>query len=129
MNAALHLRPVNTVRRSFLAFRVKAGAAVEKETQGEVRTKPRRGADRFRGGMGCVFEGCGCMMWESRARAKFAPAESPVRIMFWGSLCSLLRTWSRRAAACWSWRGYLAIGARSGGVRGLFNTMREEDRP
>jgi hypothetical protein len=102
------------VRRSLFAFRTKAGAAVEKETQGEVRTRARRGASRASGWMGVVVEGCGCRVWERRARARFAPAESPVRIRFWGSLCSLSRTWERRAAACWSWRGYLAIGARSG---------------
>lgn len=92
---------------------MKAGAAVEKETLGEVRTRPRKGEERGRGGMGVVVEGCGWRVWESRARARFAPAESPVRIMFWGSLCRALRTWERRAAACWSWRGYLAMGARS----------------
>jgi hypothetical protein len=103
MKAEDHFIPVAGERRSLVALRVKASALVEKVSQGEVRTRPRMGEGSVSGVM--VPEGCGCWMWERRARHRFAPALSPVRIMFWGDLWSLLMTWSKRAAACWSWRG------------------------
>jgi hypothetical protein len=93
MNAADHFLPVKGVMRSFLAFRVKAAAAVEKETQGEVSTRARKGEERVSGRMGTVVEGWGWRMWERRARARFAPAESPVRIMLPGAMCRVWRTW------------------------------------
>jgi len=52
-------------------------------------------------------------MWDRRERARFAPAESPVRIMFPGGILRLLRTWFRSIDACWSCLGYGAPGARS----------------
>jgi len=64
-------------------------------------------------GIGMVGEGCGCEMWESRESARLAPAESPVRIILLGGMCRVFRTWFRSMEACWSWRGYGALGARS----------------
>ncbi len=87
---------------------------MSKDIQGEMSTAPRKGEERETRGMGRVVLGCGCEMWERRERARFAPAESPVRIMLFGAMLRLFRTWFRNAAACWSWRGYGAPGARSG---------------
>lgn len=55
-----------------------------KDTQGEMRTAPRRGADSVMAGMRRVVEGCGCERCESKERTRFAPAESPLRRMFCG---------------------------------------------
>jgi hypothetical protein len=57
MNAADHFRPVYIVMRSLITLRVKAGAAVEKETHGEVRTRARKGVERVMGWMGAEVEG------------------------------------------------------------------------
>lgn len=53
-------------------------------------------------------------MCERRERARFAPAESPVIIMFEGEVLRVCVRWFMREQACWSWRGYWAPGARSG---------------
>ena len=100
--------------QSFHAFLLKLSALKSNETQGEIKTAPRRGEERAMRGMGRVVEGCGCEMWLRRERARFAPAESPVRIILFGEILRLLRTWFRSMAACWSCRGYGAAGARSG---------------
>ena len=76
---------------------------MRKDTQGEIRTAPWRGSERETGAM--VFEGCGWDMCDRRETMRFAPAESPTRIMFLGAISSLLMTWLRSAAACCSCRG------------------------
>lgn len=93
MNAAEDFLQEKGVMTSFFTFRVKAGAAVEKEIQGEMSTRARRGEERVSGRMGTVVEGWGWRMWERRARARFPPAESPVRIMLPGAMCRVWRTW------------------------------------
>lgn len=105
MNASLHWVKARGSIQSLYAFLPKDAAEVANDTQGEIKTVPRRGSDKWTGAMGTDVEGCGCEMWERRDRARFAPAESPVRIMFLGAIERLLSTWFRSAEACWSWRG------------------------
>jgi hypothetical protein len=51
---------------------------------------------------GMEGEGCGCEMCESKERARFAPAESPVRRILEGAIERFWRTCVRRREACWS---------------------------
>lgn len=86
------------------------------EIQGEMRTRPRKGV--FLGSVtrGMEVSGWGWMMCERRETARFAPAESPVMMMFRGEILRVWVRWFIRLEACWSWRGYWAPGARSGDV-------------
>ena len=53
-------------------------------THGEMSPTPRRGLVRVSGGTW----GCGWRIWERMARARFAPAESPAR-MIWDIVSSV----------------------------------------
>ena len=80
---------------------VNDGVLVAKEIQGEIKTAPRSGSERVKAGT----DGWGWEIWESRASARFAPAESPVRMIEDGGMLSVFRTWERRADACVSCLG------------------------
>lgn len=50
---------------------------------------------------------------------RFAPAESPIKIIFEGSFLRVAMRWLRIMAACCSCLGYLAVGRRSGWLLAL----------
>ena len=84
---------------------VKLGSLSENDIQGLIRTAPHNGVSSLIGGIGTEVDGCEWEMCESRATARLAPAESPVRRMFCGGILRSCRTWVKRNEACWSCRG------------------------
>ena len=86
--------------KSLSALVTNDGEDVKKLTQGEIKTAPAKGVGRYMRGIEIVDEGWGCKIWERRARARFPPAELPVRRMSGGEIERLFKTWLSRFAAC-----------------------------
>jgi len=78
--------------KSLYALVLKEGEEVEKLTQGEIKMAPAKGVERKIGGIKTVDEGCGCEIWDRRARAKFAPAEEPVIMILEGEIERVFKT-------------------------------------
>lgn len=73
-----------------------------------------RGDERVRWGID--WFGWGWLRWDNRARTRFAPDESPIRVILEGSFLRFVIRCERIMVACWSCRGYFARGTRSGGL-------------
>jgi hypothetical protein len=70
---------LSAVTMSLEALRLKEGEVVARQAQGEMRMVDLRGRERGREGM----EGCVWVVAERTPRARWPPAESPARMIWW----------------------------------------------